>query len=1409
MPTRYYRDFIKVDPDFIPVFSRNSDRVYPDKWKSFYPHDDFKRILTGVIETLEQSSETKNRSIWMSGAYGTGKTYASFTIKHILEDPLENVAPYLDANNMQSLLIRLQGVRSKGDVLVVHQSASADINSQNKLFGAIMEAIKETLRAKGYAYLGANSMADKILATLKDPNSAFNFRGAFQKYRSRFLEYASPESVIRDLEELDLPEKLDLLDTVIGVAEAESYNWSISSAELTDWLEDVRKGNGLYAIVFIWDEFTEYFKNNQNRITGFQEIAMASSRIGFYFFLITHSDMNQLIADTNARKILEARFKRYPIKMEENTAFKLMGQALRHERDLAQEWEFVCGNLLGDVKRDAIKGIIKRDPSVSEQDFVKLFPMQPYVAYLLKYIAQDISSNQRTMFQFLSGDYTEGDAERRNFRWFLDNVGFEYGQWNFQTADFLWDYFFYAENVDLENSFMNAISHYNNFETLCENKWQKRVLKVALLLNALHEKNGGRGRAGATSLLRPTLQNVSSCFAGTPSFNEVKPILDILVSKGILGSIEDANDTLYVMNSVQMDPKRLKELEEQARNAFSFNKLIADPLYKIGKDFEPTGFMKYRCQVVNLSANVSTPSAYRSAVDAAEDKPNVIPVFYLFAKNESDQGNVSAIADYVFQRFPNHCILVDFTAQPFTDALYEKFIQNKAKERYFQSIPNQKDQQTLAKQASEQNIQAWVRQLPTAVLSVFRSPNQSETLSGARNLLRKLREYDDALFDAGMESVSENDNLFKPSNYKEIPAKAAMGQMAIPHNYAWLCHLSNNLEQEGLWNASEYWKTKPNHPVSQMKRRVNEIADAGFSKSSAVRFSDIWNALQEPPFGLLPCAGSVFLLGFLLREYADAGYYKRDINHNTVSLTCDVLSDLILGVVKDLPKGREQFLVRQKPEHIAFCDMTGRIFKIPKDKRNSIDDIAKNLNLFLISRRYPLWSLRYYIEEAFHDDENCVALRELVDCYCEFVNPQSAMGKDKTKLAEDIYSRSLETPGLDALMEKTATDENFRMGMQFYIAQYKPELIQIVGVLKVRPTEYLSALLEKLSPDSSYLWKMGAVNAQIDALYEDFRLINALNRILTTKQKTYAAVKNALSEKLNVIKIPGSLLSSAHPELQGILQQLYAVRKGVVADKAGAASVIERQADLFLSFFERQFEDFSGAVLTYVAPDASAEELDYLYQNVASGALFMTVDEFQLNTKRTLEDYRKNRKIEKMFAIWKEKTGTASPAEWSKVCQIPVLCMFDEEIVPAQKTFDALNRTTRLPTETDIDASAAFLESGTLDRLKDERNCLNAFIRHFCGDFDCVIKDTDADALRAVLRRLCGEDVYAWYAAANRTACKNAVRELAIQCYREKFRPSAKEKIRSMSEREAQTYLEELVDQDPLFGIRILRSSSS
>ena len=49
----------------------------------------------------------------MSGAYGTGKTYASFVIKHILEDSIDSITPYFIQNGMETLLARVKGVSKR------------------------------------------------------------------------------------------------------------------------------------------------------------------------------------------------------------------------------------------------------------------------------------------------------------------------------------------------------------------------------------------------------------------------------------------------------------------------------------------------------------------------------------------------------------------------------------------------------------------------------------------------------------------------------------------------------------------------------------------------------------------------------------------------------------------------------------------------------------------------------------------------------------------------------------------------------------------------------------------------------------------------------------------------------------------------------------------------------------------------------------------------------------------------------------------------------------------------------------------------------------------------------------------------------------------------------------------------
>ena len=1393
---RLYKDFIKVDPNFIPVFSKNSDKTYPDKWQSFYPHESFKDVLTKVVETLEKSNETKDHSIWMSGAYGTGKTYASFVIKHVLEDDISSLEPYFTENKMQALFARVKGIRSKGKILVVQKSASAGIDKQNKLFNAIIEAVKEALRNGGYSYMGASSLLEKIILTLKDPNASFNFTGAFNKYRSKFTDYDSPQSVISDLEELDMDEKLDLLETIIDVADAESFYWSLSPEEVVGWLEDVRKGNGLYAIMFIWDEFTEYFKNNQNNITGLQEIAMADSRSNFYFFLITHSAIGQLIQDTQARKIIEARFKLARIELEESTAFKLLGQALRHDSDLLTEWNSIADELWIDVKRNAVDIIKEKDYNIKDEDFKKLLPLHPYAAYLLKIIAKDISSNQRTIFQFLSGDYS--DSSRVNFKWFIENNAHEYGKWNYLTADYLWDYFFYANNVDLDSSFTAVISHYNNYVSLCQNENQKKVLKVTLLLAALQSKNAAESRSGATSLLRPTLVNIKACFAGTPIESSVEQELNYFTSKGIVGRIEDSREVLYVMNSVAVDSDRMKSLVEEIQRTISFEKLLAEPGYKITEQFSPTDYLKYR-----LKIQTATPANIRQVIDGTVSlNTNVIPVIYLFAKNEAEQGKIRESIKLVYDRTGSGCIVVDFSATPFTDVAYQKFVESKAKERYFGSMPNQKAQSDLARKSSQDIVAEWIKKLAATTLRVYTTFNEGDAVVGGSNLKKRMKEINAEIFEYGLETISQNDKLFAESGYKETVAQMAMGKISVPANYSYVKFISSRLEQEGIWDNQKYWEAKPNHTVSKMKAAINDIFKNGFKNSRLVSLTDVWNTLKKPPFGLLANTGSVFLLGFLLKEYADSTYYKKDVNGNTEALSYTGLSDLIFGVVRGLPKAEGKFIVEQTREHAIFCQKTGEAFKIAKEKRNSIDDIAKNINIYLKNNNYPLWALIYYIDEELYENALKDELKSLVEMLCEFVSPESKAGRERAKVAEDIYKIYTDNAGIDDVLGEILNPENLRLGMEYYIAQLKPELTQTASTLKIESKEYLAMLNEKLSDDSSYLWEKGDIDHQIDNLYLDIRLIYVIGRLLPIKQKSFTEAKGALTDRLNNIRIPLEILNGLKPSLKSLFEQLCKVKDGNSFNKEETVKIIDASADDFNDFFNNQFDVFTLAIQKNVDAAVVSDELDYLYKNAESGTLFKPVDQFTIFMNRELNKYRRNQKTLKMFETWKSETGTENPAEWSKTNAMPILCFFQDDIMIAQSVFSALNKTSNLPSENETDKAISFIKSKSMEVLKDIKKCEKLFIEYFCGEYSYVIENPDAlrDRIRSVLKI----QPYEWYY--KRDAIKDEIIKLAQECYALKYRSMVKDKVRKMTAEEAQKFLDELVDKDPLLGISILKA---
>lgn len=112
-----------------------------------------------------------------------------------------------------------------------------------------------------------------------------------------------------------------------------------------------------------------------------------------------------------------------------------------------------------------------------------------------------------------------------------------------------------------------------------------------------------------------------------------------------------------------------------------------------------------------------------------------------------------------------------------------------------------------------------------------------------------------------------------------------------------------------------------------------------------------------------------------------------------------------------------------------------------------------------------------------------------------------------------------------------------------------------------------------------------------------------------------------------------------------------------------------------------------------------------------------------------------------------------------------------------------------------------FINSSKLDVLKDFSACTVDFIQYFCEEYAYVVED--ANTLRDTLRKIVGNDVYEWYF--KKAQCKSALRDMATNSYRTKYRAKAKEKVHTLTAEQAQHYLESLIENDPLLGIRILQ----
>lgn len=104
-----YHYYFDIDPDYTPCINDEVINKNPNIWKKFFPHETFIKLINNTVSVLQRKQKL---SIWVEGAYGTGKSHAVLTLKKLLDASENDTKEYFDTYKLShDLFNKLQTLK--------------------------------------------------------------------------------------------------------------------------------------------------------------------------------------------------------------------------------------------------------------------------------------------------------------------------------------------------------------------------------------------------------------------------------------------------------------------------------------------------------------------------------------------------------------------------------------------------------------------------------------------------------------------------------------------------------------------------------------------------------------------------------------------------------------------------------------------------------------------------------------------------------------------------------------------------------------------------------------------------------------------------------------------------------------------------------------------------------------------------------------------------------------------------------------------------------------------------------------------------------------------------------------------------------------------------------------------------
>lgn len=1133
---RHYSDYFTVPQDYRPNMTREAINEAPDRWLDFYPHPEFEDFLSTLLAVLESG----DKSVWLTGNFGTGKSNAALVTQKLFMDEEPRVRSWFTANSgvlSDSASIEEKLFARRADsTLVVYDYNASGMGATEDFLVRLEKGIIAALNERSLT-VPAKSNLDSVIERLKrEGNNFFSTRDKIQN-RLAYL-HGGIRRINQLIDELNREHEITdapthLLEDVQQVFHEDKIYLDIDVPTFRQWIQMILKSNNFRSIVYIFDEFHPFIDANKSQLKTFEDVTETPGVNRFFLVPVTHMQINAYLAEgsENASKAND-RFYFRKLQMPNDTAFRLAKHAMKENPELADEWKIERDNLW-----TSISGVVdKFQDDVKRESFYNILPIHPMAAFLLKFLSEFAKSNQRSLFEYL-----KGSADGHEFQDFIAAGGPEVENKQFLTVDYLWKYFIERKDLGINDKIMSIGSTYTQirnreFPNQTDDAVELRVLKTVLLFCLLEQL-----APDGNERLKPTVENIELSFKGDGTIADVAGLVRDLAERHCF-SIVNGNIELFTTSVGGAElQKKIAEFDGDFHDFLS--PYVTSKLENHTKSYRAShsgNRFEIRTSDVGHTTlnNINTTTRDKFGKNQSKDDGSVC-LWFVIAKNSDEQLRIPGRIDSILTQLRDHRILMfTFPSHSFcynNQSLWNEYVRGKA----LLSLENTEAAKVPIKKSLERIENEWFDEIKkqSTVIKVYTysaNTNRVEVNDTSWAAFKDLlSNYVRSSLPDCVDYLTSQITAFGNSGLKGW-ALAGISFNAVSGPQG---QLVKGFKGQNISDADDWFIQNPHHPLAHIHALFEKKIANTITKGTTLSIRKVFIELQRAPYGMRCNILSAFVLGFVLRDILKKSYQWTDFVQ-TKPLTDQILAEIIEYVVSDNQKGKEKLICRLSKEDKAFIEKAPLMFGINPLPDATIESVLNQVQnrIEKVSCRVPLWILPEYVNSVNEAQAGTISTI-LGDVCTAFTTSSKGKTEERSNAVKDVGTEILNNPNIVNIIEGYVRSENFIKAFELYVDRTNHTLALLANEIGDYTHDYCSHILDKSAEAAGWLWRPADISSEVDEMLNEYNVIKLLKPLCGFPNFVdYHSAVNALRNTvMQTNHLPKMMIEAAYPALTSFL----------------------------------------------------------------------------------------------------------------------------------------------------------------------------------------------------------------------------------------------------------------------------------